>query len=96
MKDIANIVSQISASTLPGQLHGNSSAFTAGPQSSNTGDQQFLEVENFLGTASIADRAKTRQRNPESSIQSSFTKSNEMASSVGRLEKVIGIFQATL
>jgi hypothetical protein len=76
MKDIANLVSQVSASTLPGQLHGNSSisAFTAGP--SNTGGQlnPVSEVENFLGTASIADRAKTRQR-------------NTMASSSGGLNK---------
>ena len=94
MKDIANIVSQVSPSTFPGQLRGNSSisAFTtAGPsQSSNTGGQlnQVSEVENFLGTASIADRAKTRQRNPKSSIQNSFTtKSNAMASSAGHLGK---------
>ena len=77
---------------MPGQLHGNSSisAFTAGPsQSSNTGGQlnQVSEVENFLGTASIADRAKTRQRNSKSSIQSSFTKPYATASSAGRLEK---------
>ena len=85
MKDIANIVSQVSASTFPGQLHGNSSisAFTAGPSQLN----QVSEVENFLGIASIADRAKTRQRIPKSSIQSSLSKPNLMASSTGRLEK---------
>ena len=81
MKDIANIVSQISASTLPGQLHGNSSisAFTTGPSLLN----QNSEVENFIvGTASIADRAKTRQRNPKFSIQGPYTKPNSMASSL--------------
>ena len=92
MKDT---VSQVSAFTFPGQLHGNItssvSAFTAGPsafsmQSSNMGGQ-LSEVETFLGTASIADRAKTRQRNLKSSIQSSVAKSNAVASSAGRLEK---------
>ena len=80
MKDIANIVSQVSASTLPGQLHGNSSisAFTTDPSQL----KQNSEVENFLvGTASIADRAKTRQRNPKSSMQGPSTKFNMMASS---------------
>ena len=93
--DIANIVSQVSAFTLPGQLHGNTtssvSASSAGPsafskQPSNMGGQ-LSEVENFLGTASIADRAKTRQRNLKSSIQSSVTNPNVVASSADRLEK---------
>jgi hypothetical protein len=53
MKDIANVVSQVSAFTLPGQLRDNTtSSISAGPsfskQSSNTGGQ-LSEVENFLG-----------------------------------------------
>jgi hypothetical protein len=74
MKDIANIVSQVSASTLPARFHGSSSipAFTTGP----------------VGTAIIADRAETRQRNPKSSIQSSSTKPKAMASSLQKKERL--------
>ena len=92
--NVKDTVSQVSAFTLPGQLHGNTtspvSAFTAGPafsmQSTNTGGQ-LSEVETFLGIASIADRAKTRQRNLKPSIQSSVAKSNAVASSAGRLKE---------
>ena len=104
MKDIAHIVSQVSTSTFPGQLHGNSSisAFTAaGPsQFLNTVGRlnQVSQVENFLGTASIADRAKTRQRIPKSSIQSSFTNPNAMASIAGHPggKKIDGIISSDI
>ena len=99
LKDVANTVSQVSAFTLPGQLQRNItssiSAFT-GPsafwkQTSDTGGQlnQLSDIDNFLDTTNIADRAKTRQRNPKSSIQSSFAKPkpNAMASSDGQLER---------
>ena len=89
MKDIANIVSQVSAFTLPGQLQDNTtSSISAGPsapwrQTSDTSGQinQFSDADNFLTTASIADRAKTRPRNSKSSIQSLSRKPNATASS---------------
>ena len=95
-----NTVSQVSAFTLTGQLPGKTtssiSAFTAGPSAfwkqdsivDGTDNQtnQLLDFDNFVGTASIADRAKMRQRNPKPSIQSS-SKPNVTASSNGQLEE---------
>ena len=92
--------SQVSAFTSPGHLHNTTtssiSAFTAGPskQTSNTGGQlnQFSDADNFLGTASIADRAKTRQRNRKSSestqrLSTTKPKPDAIALSDDRLEK---------
>ena len=69
-------ISQVSAFTLTGQLNGNItssiSPFTTKQNSlANNPLNQLSEIDNFIGTASIAERAKTRQRNPKSSIQSS-------------------------
>lgn len=93
-KNIVNTVSQVSTFTSTGRLQATSSisAFTAGPpafwkQDSTTNNMnnqldQISDVGNFMGTASIADRAKTRQRNTK---QSSSAKPN--ASSNGQLER---------
>ena len=84
---------------MTGQLHDNTpssiSAFTAGPSAfrkqnsiitDNTNTQliQLSDIDYFVDIPSIADRAKTRQRNSKSSIQSSSTKPNATASAVGR------------
>jgi hypothetical protein len=100
---MANTGSQVSAFTSPGHLHNTTtssiSAFTAGPsafwkQTSNTGGQlnQFSDADNFPGTASIADRAKTRQRNRKSSestqrLSTIKSKPDAMALSDDRLEQ---------
>ena len=83
-----NTVSQVSTFTLTGRLQATSpiSAFTAGPPAFSTNNMnnqldQISDIGNFMGTASIADRAKTRQRNTK---QSSSAKPN--ASSNGQLE----------
>lgn len=72
---------------MTGQVQGNTttssiSAFIAGPSASCKhnfiADNQRSDIDNFVGIASIADRAKTRQRN---------LKSNLTTSSDGQFEK---------